>query len=1310
MTIGNNGYLFQNELVAINQTTAGQGPNYVSAITITANGSGYAPQTPITFTPTSGGSGAIAVADTNYGTTGTTYQPAYGAAPGWDMATGLGTPNGLNFVCSSVWGTGGSVCVLPQTITVTTAPPSSAAYNSTFNVAATATSGLTVAFTASGACSVVDNGNGTATYTMTSGTGTCSVIMNQAGSSGYTPAPTVTDTVNATKATNTVTLSGVPASAEYGSSFTVGASGLGTGLITYTSDGVVCTNAGPIYTMIAGGGTCVVGASQAADSNYTTASASAGVTATGASSVVSVATSGSPSDYGASVMFTATLTSDAGMVKRNAGRKPMVFTGGVTWSDANGPMTCTETGSSTTPVSGYPGTATCTTTTLAVNASDTITASFAGDANHGAGSGTVAQVINPASTTTTVTSTPNPSTYATPVTFTATIGAENNLARRKNGARKPMAVTGNVTWSANTGCSSTAVVWNGTSQTATATCTTSRASSLQVGNDIVTATYAGDSNHNGSTSPDYTQVVTGGIATTIDVTNVSPASENYGLTNPVTITAVLSWVGNGVAPTAANVTIGGNGPGTYGATSCAARVHETITCTASYTPNGDGVGSYNETATFSGDTNYSASSSTETNNFTILGVSTTTAVTSTPNPSTYATPVTFTATITSATGDVARRNTHKKPMAVTGSVAWSTNTACGSTAVTWDPVALVGTATCTTSRSSSLPVGSDTVTATYGGDSNHNGSTSPDYTQTVTGGIATTIDVTGVSPASEDYAANTPATITAVLSWVGNGKAPTAANVTIGGNGPGTYGATSCAARVHETITCTATYTPSNDGVGTYNETATFSGDSIYNSSSSPETNNFAIAPATTTTSVIAAPTTSTFGQSVTFTATIGAENNFVKGRRNARKPMDVTGSVAWSGNTACGSTAVTWDPVNLVGTASCTTTSLPGGSDTVTATYAGDSNHSGSAGSASEQVNGASQTISCSGIPSSAVYNTSFTASCSASSGLPVSYSSTGSCSNANAVYTMTSGTGSCLVTATQAGNADYAAATPVNQSVTATKASQTITVTTPAPATAPKSYAFTIGASASSGLAITYGASGVCTNSGATYTMSASSGTCTETLSQAGDSNYAAATSVVEHTTGKAPVKPTVSLTGAPADAIYGDTYTVTASSTNDNAVPVIKAATTTCTVGANQVSGTTVTALVTITTGGGTCQVSATWALTNIYAAATVKATTTLTKATPTVSLTGAPATAAKGSSFTVTATSDESGSLAKAPTITGTPTSACSVGAVSSIGGGSYQATVTMKTATGTCTTKASWAATAGYAAASASETTTGTAAQ
>jgi hypothetical protein len=83
--------------------------------------------------------------------------------------------------------------VAAQAITFTTNPPSSAAYKSSFKVAATGgASGIAVIFTSSGSCS-----NSGATYTMTSGSGTCSVIANQAGNSNYSAAPQVTKTVTA---------------------------------------------------------------------------------------------------------------------------------------------------------------------------------------------------------------------------------------------------------------------------------------------------------------------------------------------------------------------------------------------------------------------------------------------------------------------------------------------------------------------------------------------------------------------------------------------------------------------------------------------------------------------------------------------------------------------------------------------------------------------------------------------------------------------------------------------------------------------------------------------------------------------------------------------------------------------------------------------------------------------------------------------------------------------------------------------------------------------------------------------------------
>src|SRR5580704_7468607 len=89
-----------------------------------------------------------------------------------------------------------------QTITFTTNAPTSAAYGSSFTVAATASSGLPVVYTSSGACT-----NSGATYTMASGTGICSVIADQPGDGqNFLAAPTVTQSTNASVAGSSTAL------------------------------------------------------------------------------------------------------------------------------------------------------------------------------------------------------------------------------------------------------------------------------------------------------------------------------------------------------------------------------------------------------------------------------------------------------------------------------------------------------------------------------------------------------------------------------------------------------------------------------------------------------------------------------------------------------------------------------------------------------------------------------------------------------------------------------------------------------------------------------------------------------------------------------------------------------------------------------------------------------------------------------------------------------------------------------------------------------------------------------------------------
>ncbi|MEM4663074.1 MAG: hypothetical protein QXM75_03560, partial [Candidatus Diapherotrites archaeon] len=148
---------------------------------------------PVSFTPSDNSKTATLTITTSMSTPPGSYNFTVKAATSAsDYAEGNGTLN---------------VALAPkqnQTITVTQHAPSSAVYNTSFNVAATASSGLPVAITTSGSC--IGSGSGSAVITMTSGIGTCTVHYNQAGNENYNPAPEVTENVSAQKADRICTL------------------------------------------------------------------------------------------------------------------------------------------------------------------------------------------------------------------------------------------------------------------------------------------------------------------------------------------------------------------------------------------------------------------------------------------------------------------------------------------------------------------------------------------------------------------------------------------------------------------------------------------------------------------------------------------------------------------------------------------------------------------------------------------------------------------------------------------------------------------------------------------------------------------------------------------------------------------------------------------------------------------------------------------------------------------------------------------------------------------------------------------------
>lgn len=208
---------------------------------------------------------------------------------------------------------------LAQTITVTTPAPASAAYNSSFTVAATTNAGRPVAITTGGSCS--GSGSGSATITMTSGTGTCSIYYNQASNDPpYSPAAQVTNSTTATKLDQAITFPDQTTASRVfvnNGPFAIAptATGGGSGIaITYSSLNTgVCTVAGTTVTMKSVG-ECVLAANQAGNANYNAApQETQNVTLTKALQTITV-TQSAPGTKGNGQSFTVKATASSGLL------------------------------------------------------------------------------------------------------------------------------------------------------------------------------------------------------------------------------------------------------------------------------------------------------------------------------------------------------------------------------------------------------------------------------------------------------------------------------------------------------------------------------------------------------------------------------------------------------------------------------------------------------------------------------------------------------------------------------------------------------------------------------------------------------------------------------------------------------------------------------------------------------------------------------------------------------------------------------------------------------------------------------------
>jgi hypothetical protein len=311
--------------------------------------------------------------------------------------------------------------------------------------------------------------------------------------------------------------------------------------------------------------------------------------------------------------------------------------------------------------------------------SQSITAAYQGSGGYEPStSSPLNQVVNMATTTTALASSVNPVPIKEYVTYTATVAGQNGGA-----------VTG------------TATFQDGGVTVATVTLSGNQAAYTtdykKAGTHVITAIYSGDSNNAGSVSAPLTEQVIKGVAThTVVTTSGSPSSVGQ----PVTFTATVTST-HGAIPDGESVTFYDGktaiGKGT------------TVGGVATFTTSSLTAKTHTINAAYAGDETFEPSTGLVRQ--VVDKYTTTTALTSSLNPSNYGQAVTFTATVTSA------------GPTPTGKVKFMDGT------TTLKSVTLSGgVAALTTSK---LAVGTHPITAQYLGDADSAESTSSVLDQVV---------------------------------------------------------------------------------------------------------------------------------------------------------------------------------------------------------------------------------------------------------------------------------------------------------------------------------------------------------------------------------------------------------------------------------------------------------------------------------------------------------------------------------------------------------------------------------------------------
>ncbi|HET7456053.1 MAG TPA: MBG domain-containing protein [Gemmatimonadaceae bacterium] len=421
-----------------------------------------------------------------------------------------------------------------------------------------------------------------------------------------------------------------------------------------------------------------------------------------------------------------------------------------------------------------------------------------------------------------------------------------------------------------------------------------------------------------------------------------------------------------------------------------------------------------------------------------------------------------------------------------------------------------------------------------------------------------------------------------------------------------------------------------------------------------------------------------TFGR--TTTLTVDAASGTFGGTTNLRAvltPAVIGKSIAFTLNGNSVGSATT-DASGVATIAAASLAGIDAGSYAagVGASFAGDAGYGASSGTAALTVGKAGQTITFGALAAKTFGDAAFTVSATSSSGLTVTFAvgASDQCTIAGSTVHLT-GAGSCTVTASQAGNGNYSAATPV---------SRTFSISPKAVVITPSSGQSKIFGAADPVLTFTNDgglAAGVFTGAlGRAVGENVGSYAINLGTLSAG-ANYSLSLSPTPVTFAIQPATVTIALSG-----LTGQTYdgtakfaTVTASPTN----AAIEAA-----LVKTYKQGATVVAS---PTNAGSYALTVTSSSTNYTLAGTTTGTLVIGQATPTVSFTStAPSTLAYNGTYSPTATTNGDGLLT-----------------IGASGACSYAAgVVTITAGSGTCTVTAAVAAGTNYGAASATPQTIG----